>query len=64
MRLSILLFGLACGLGYQVYKLQVKADTFWNVRLPIVMVLGILFFFGLTYINGKLLGQRQLDTLI
>ena len=56
MRLSILLFGLACGLGYQVYKLQVKADTFWNVRLPIVMVLGILFFFGLTYINGKLLG--------
>lgn len=54
-RLAILFFGVACGTGYQFYKVERGADAFWNFRLLVLCLAGVLFFYAFAYLNRRLL---------
>jgi arylsulfatase A-like enzyme len=50
-----LIFGPICGIGYQFLKIDKGGDFFWNIRLPIVLVLGTIFFSLINYVNVRAL---------
>jgi len=54
-RLSILFYGSICGLAFQFLKIDLGGDHFWNIRLPIVLLLGILLFYVVNYLSGRVI---------
>jgi len=50
-----LLFGAVFGSIYQIYKLDLGVDSFWNIRLLILIFSGALFFYVLRYLDSRLI---------
>ncbi|GAB4340284.1 MAG: hypothetical protein Kow0099_16140 [Candidatus Abyssubacteria bacterium] len=44
--------GACFGLAYHVYKMEYRVDDFWNVRLFVLLPLGISFFYVLQCVEG------------
>ena len=52
---SKLAAGAALGLVYQTYKYEAAADGYWNIRLMLLVPLGVLFFYILQYLDSRLI---------
>ena len=64
-RMPEVAYGMICGIGYQFAKIDAEGDYFWNIRLPIVLILGILFFHVINCISiwthKSLIGYYDID---
>jgi len=56
LRSAVVFFGLVCGIGYQFLKIDVGGDYFLNMRLPLVLLLGILLFYVINYVSVRITG--------
>ena len=54
-RVSIVFFGIILGLSYQLFKVHVGVDGFWNIRLVLILILGILFVYATSYLSGTVI---------
>jgi len=49
-----IMIGASCGVAYQIYKWELGVDTFWNIRLGLLLCLGVLSVYALQYIDLRL----------
>lgn len=68
MLLSEIFFGSICGISFQIYKLVMGEDSFWNIRLSVALILGILLFHVINQLNismvSFLVGRYDKDVQI
>ena len=50
-----LVLGMMFGLVYQIYKYDIGADSLLNVRLALIMLSGVFFFYSIHYIDSRLM---------
>ncbi|GAB4344823.1 MAG: hypothetical protein Kow0099_24550 [Candidatus Abyssubacteria bacterium] len=62
--LIILSCGIAFGVAFHIYKFEAGGDTFWNVRLLLISLVGVLLFPVVRYFDARLirLTARNYDT--
>ncbi len=62
--LIILSCGIALGVAFHIYKFEAGGDTFWNVRLLLISLVGVLLFLVFRHLDARLirLMARNYDT--